>query len=116
MKKRSVSILSGGGGPLLTGTIDVSKAINCHSELVSESVPRYEQVFNIDQTLKRVQGDNISSLRADECRRGNPVKNTASPYFHSELRERAEAQSENHAFRGAVFRESSKTVSESVQR
>ena len=106
----------GGGGPLLTGTIDVSKAINCHSELVSESVPRYEQVFNIDQTLKRVQGDNISSLRADECRRGNPVKNTASPYFHSELRERAEAQSENHAFRGAVLRESSKTVPASIQR
>ena len=25
----------------------------CHSELVSESVPRYEQVSNIDQTLKR---------------------------------------------------------------
>ena len=35
---------------------------------------------------------------------------------HSELRERAEAQSENHAFRGAVSRESSKTVSESVSR
>ena len=33
---------------------------------------------------------------------------------HSELRERAEAQSENHAFRGAVLRESSKTVSASV--
>ena len=35
---------------------------------------------------------------------------------HPELRERAEAQSENHAFRGAVLRESSKTVSGSVQR
>ena len=33
---------------------------------------------------------------------------------HAELRERAEAQSENHAFRGAVSRESSKTVSASV--
>ena len=56
--------MQGGGGPLLTGTIEQSKAINCHSE----------------------------------------------------LRERAEAQSENHAFRGAVSRESSKTVSESVSR
>ena len=84
------------GGPLLTGTIEESKAYNCHSEqreraeaqsenhafrgavlresskTVSESVPEYEQVSNIGQTLKRVQGDNISSLRADECRRGNP--------------------------------------------
>ena len=34
---------------------------------------------------------------------------------HPELRERAEALSENHAFRGAVFRESSKTVSGSGQ-
>ena len=30
----------------------------CHSELVSESVPRYEQVSNIGQTLNQVQGDN----------------------------------------------------------
>ena len=37
-----------------------------------------------------------------------------SPYCHPELRERAEAQSENHAFRGAVLRESSKTDSASV--
>ena len=64
MKNRSVSINAGGGGALLTDTIEQSKAINCHSE----------------------------------------------------LRERAEAQSENHAFRGAVSRESSKTVSESVSR
>ena len=34
---------------------------------------------------------------------------------HPELRERAEALSENHAFRGAVFRESSKTDSGSGQ-
>ncbi len=58
MKNRSVSINAGGGGALLTDTIEQ----------------------------------------------------------HSELRERAEAQSENHAFRGAVSRESSKTVSESVSR
>ena len=39
---------------------------------------------------------------------------TKNPYYcHAELRERAEALSENHAFRGAVFRESSKTDSES---
>ena len=56
--------MQGGGGPLLTDTIEQSKGINSHSE----------------------------------------------------LRERAEAQSENHAFRGAVSRESSKTVSESVPR
>ena len=62
MKNRRVSINAGGGGPLLTDTIEQSKGINSHSE----------------------------------------------------LRERAEAQSENHAFRGAVSRESSKTVSESV--
>ena len=88
-----------GGGPLLTGTIEESaaerhpqsdpsgnltkevstKAVkypslradecrrgnpvknaapSCHSELVSESVPRYEWVFNIGQTLNQVQGDN----------------------------------------------------------
>ena len=29
----------------------------CHSELVSESVPRYEQVSNIGQTLNQVQDD-----------------------------------------------------------
>ena len=41
---------------------------------------------------------------------------TKNPYYcHAELRERAEALSENHAFRGAVFRESSKTVSASVR-
>ena len=34
-------------------------------------------------------------MRADECRRGNPVKNAAPPCCHAELRERAEAQSEN---------------------
>ena len=39
-------------------------APSCHSELVSESVPRYERESHIGQTLKRVQGDNISSLRA----------------------------------------------------
>ena len=46
-------------------------------------------------------------------RRGNPLKHAA---FTTGLRERAEAQSENHSFRDAVFRESSKTISESVQR
>ena len=90
MKNRSnVLTNAGGGGPLLTGTIGESKAYNCHSEqreraeaqsenhafrgavsresskTVSESVPRYEQVSNIGQTLKRVQGDNISSARND---------------------------------------------------
>ena len=44
--------MQGGGGPLLTGTIEESKAYNCHSELVSESVPRYEQVSNIGQIPK----------------------------------------------------------------
>ena len=29
----------------------------CHSELVSESVPRYERVSNVGQTLNQVQGD-----------------------------------------------------------
>ena len=38
-----------------------------------------------------------------------------SPYCHPELRERAEAQRENHAFRCAVLRESSKTDSGSDQ-
>ena len=44
----------------------------CHSELVSESVPRYERVSNIGQTLNQVQGDknmqcvckSLPSLRA----------------------------------------------------
>ena len=118
-KTEKCNYLHRGGGPLLTGTIGESKAYNCDSEqreraetqsenhafrgavfresskTVSESVPQYEQVSNIGQTLKRVQGDNISSLRADECRRGNPVKNTASPCCHAELRERAEALSGN---------------------
>ena len=62
MKKRSVIINAGGGGPLLTDTIEQSKAINCHSELVSESVPQYEQISHIGQTLKRVQGDKFLSL------------------------------------------------------
>ena len=112
--RRNVLTNAGGGGPLLTGTIEESQAYNCHSEqreraeaqsenhafrgavlresskTVSESVPRYEQVSNIGQTLKRVQGDNFLSLRADECRRGNPVKNTASPCCHAELRSLAQ--------------------------
>ena len=44
MKKRNVSILSGGGGPLLTGTIDESKAFNCHCEL-RERVEAQSVVF-----------------------------------------------------------------------
>ena len=44
MKKRSVSILSGGGGPLLTGTIDESKAYNCHSELRERAEAQSENV------------------------------------------------------------------------
>ena len=35
----------------------------CHSELVSESVPRYERVSNIGQTLNQVQGDNMALAR-----------------------------------------------------
>ena len=128
MKKQSVSILSGGGGPAepvpylvpsdwttrnlrekaeptaerhpqsdsnenLTNEVLVpsdwsTKNPYCHSELVSESVPRYERVSNIGQTLnpscstrekrhrekrgfrlvpllaRAVPGDNLSSLRA----------------------------------------------------
>ena len=63
MKYRSVSLNAGGGGPLLTDTIEQSKAINCHSELVSESVPRYERISNIGQTLNQVQGDNMALAR-----------------------------------------------------
>ena len=55
--------MQGGGGPLLTDTIEQSKAINCHSELVSESVPRYERISNIGQTLNQVQGDNMALAR-----------------------------------------------------
>ena len=79
--------MQGGGGPLLTGTIEQSKAINCHSELreraeaqsenhvfrgavlressktVSGSVPRYERISNIGQTLNQVQGDNMALAR-----------------------------------------------------
>ena len=43
------------------------------------------------------------------------IEDVSSP-CHAEQRERAEAQSENHAFRFAVFRELSKTVSASVPR
>ena len=39
MKNRRVSINAGGGGPLLTGTIEPLKAFNSHAELVSASVP-----------------------------------------------------------------------------
>ena len=87
MKNRSVSINAGGGGPLLTDTIEQSKGINSHSELreraeaqsenhafrgavsressktVSESVSRYEQISNIGQTLNQVQGDNMALAR-----------------------------------------------------
>ena len=79
--------MQGGGGPLLTDTIEQSKGINSHSELreraeaqsenhafrgavsressktVSESVPRYERVSNIGQTLNQVQGDNMALAR-----------------------------------------------------
>ena len=79
--------MQGGGGPLLTDTIEQSKAINCHSELreraeaqsenhvfrgavlressktVSGSVPRYERISNIGQTLNQVQGDNMALAR-----------------------------------------------------
>ena len=79
--------MQGGGGPLLTDTIEQSKGINSHSELreraeaqsenhafrgavsressktVSESVSRYEQISNIGQTLNQVQGDNMALAR-----------------------------------------------------
>ena len=114
--KKQRSVITCIGGALLTGIIEQSKAYNCHSELVSESVPQYEPISHIGQTLKRVQGDNISSLRAVVNRVAIPSTDAAPPCCHAELRERAETQSENRAFRGAVLRESSKTVSASIQR
>ena len=78
MKNRSVMIYAGGGGspepatewhPRLNPCEKLTKEVlvpggwttknpYCHSELVSESVPRYERVSNIGQTLNQVQGDN----------------------------------------------------------
>ena len=77
MKNRSVMTYAGGGGSAeptaerhpqsnpsgkLTKEVLVpsdwtTKNPYCHSELVSESVPRYEQVSNIGQTLNQVQDD-----------------------------------------------------------
>ncbi len=87
--------MQGGGGPLLTGTIEESKAYNCHSELCSlaqfgmtpaEAAERHPQSDPSGNLTKEVstKAEKYLSLRADECRRGNPVKN-ASPSCHSEL-------------------------------
>ena len=60
--------MQGGGGPAEPGPYLVpsdwtTKESYCHSELVSESVPRYERVSNIGQTLNQVQGDNMALAR-----------------------------------------------------
>ena len=77
MRNRSVTNYAGGGGspepatewhPRLNPCEKLTKEVlvpsdwttknpYCHSELVSESVPRYEQVSNIGQTLNQVQDD-----------------------------------------------------------
>ena len=55
----------GGGGsslPAKLGIEDVSSP--CHAELVSASVPRYERVSYVGQTLNQVQGDkNMQCVR-----------------------------------------------------
>ena len=70
--------MQGGGGPLLTDTIESENhafrgAVSRESsKTVSESVPQYEQISHTGQTLKRVQGDknmqcvckSLPSLRA----------------------------------------------------
>ena len=92
MKNRRVSINAGGGGPLLTGTIEESQAFNCHAELRSLAqfgMTLAEPVLQLapsDCTTKEVsvKAEKYLSLRADECRRGNPVKNVA-PSCHPEL-------------------------------
>ena len=73
MKKRIVSMYAGGGGSAEPAAerhpqSDPCKKLNVilnreRSERDSGSVPRYEQVSNIGQTLKRVQGDKFLSLR-----------------------------------------------------
>ena len=47
---------------------------NCHSELVSESVQRYELVSNIGQTLNQVQGD----IETRRCLTGLPRRSLSS--------------------------------------
>ena len=84
--------MQGGGGPLLTGTIEESQAFNCHAELRSLAqfgMTLAEPVLQLapsDCTTKEVsvKAEKYLSLRADECRRGNPVKNVA-PSCHPEL-------------------------------
>ena len=49
MKNRRVTNYAGGGGPLLTGTIDESKVYNCHPELDSGSIQRCELPVSLDR-------------------------------------------------------------------
>ena len=47
MKNRSVTNYAGGGGPLLTGTIEESKAYNCHFELRERAEAQSDNVKSI---------------------------------------------------------------------
>ena len=76
--------MQGGRGPLLTGT-SAQSVSEMSSRIYFGICPTIPVVRNVGQTLNQVQGDNLSSLRADACRRGNPVKNAAPPGCHAEL-------------------------------
>ena len=63
-KQRSVITCTGGGGPLLTGTIEESAA---------ERHPQSDPSGNLTKEVS-TKAVKYPSLRADECRRGNPVE------------------------------------------
>ena len=56
--KQAVSIIS--------EQMKESSNLNCHSELVSESIPQIKSEFNEGQTLKQVQGDNQENISTIE--------------------------------------------------
>ena len=73
-KRRNVITCTGGGGralPAKLGVEDVAFLLSSRTRFgICSMIP---VVRNVGQTLNQVQGDKFLSLRADECRRGNPV-------------------------------------------
>ena len=96
MKNRRVSILSGGGGPLLTGTIEESKAYNCDSEL-------RERAEALSGNVKHTCHAELADLRTVE-RSENRLASRLSLLEQSSLGETLRAWSK------------SKTVSASIRR
>ena len=102
--RRNVLTNAGGGGPLLTGTIEQWKAYNCHAELRERAEA---QSKNVRERFAIRHVSEPFEWRIRQRSRGLTCGSRASRRRRTAL---------FLAFRGAVFRESSKTVSESVPR